>query len=66
MAPKRNQPELDAGVREYFEATREDDYERPEMENEETSEESHGRIEHRSYRKKRIRAALSDAFRDSL
>ena len=33
---------------------------------EETSEGDHGRIEHRSYRKKRIRAALSDAFRDNL
>ena len=49
LALKRNQPELDAGVREYFEAAREDDYGRPEIENEETSEEGHGRIEHRSY-----------------
>ena len=49
LALKRNQPELDAGVREYFEAAREEDYERPEIENEETSEEGHGRIEHRSY-----------------
>ena len=27
LALKRNQPELDAGVREYFEAAREEDYE---------------------------------------
>ena len=32
-----------------FEAAREEDFDRPEIENEETSEEGHGRIEHRSY-----------------
>lgn len=33
----------------YFEAASEEDYDRPEIDNEETSEEGHGRIEHRSY-----------------
>ena len=49
MALKRNQPELDREVREYFEAASEEDFSHPEIENEETSEEGHGRIEHRSY-----------------
>ena len=45
----RNQPELEREVREYFEAASEEDFDRPEIDNEETSEEGHGRIEHRSY-----------------
>ena len=49
LALKRNQPELDREVRAYFEAAREEDFDRPEIDNEETSEEGHGRIEHRSY-----------------
>ena len=49
LSLKRNQPELAREVREYFEAAREEDFDRPEIENEETSEEGHGRIEHRSY-----------------
>ena len=49
FALKRNQPELDREVRAYFEAAREEDFDRPEIDNEETSEEGHGRIEHRSY-----------------
>ena len=46
---KRNQPELEREVRGYFEAASEEDFDRPEIDNEETSEEGHGRIEHRSY-----------------
>ena len=46
---KRNQPQLEREVRGYFEAAEEDDYERPEIGHEATSEEGHGRIEHRSY-----------------
>ena len=49
LSLKRNQPELAREVGEYFEAAREEDFDRPEIENEETSEEGHGRIEHRSY-----------------
>ena len=49
LALKRNQPELDREVRAYFEAAREEDFDRPEIDNEETAEEGHGRIEHRSY-----------------
>ena len=48
-ALKRNQPELEREVRGYFEAASEEDFDRPEIDNEETSEEGHGRIEHRSY-----------------
>ena len=46
---KRNQPELDREVREYFEMAEEEDFDRPEIAHEATSEEGHGRIEHRSY-----------------
>ena len=46
---KRNQPELDREVREYFEVAEEEDFDRPEIAHEATSEEGHGRIEHRSY-----------------
>lgn len=49
LAVKGNQPELARGVREYFEEVEEEDFGRPEIGNEETSEEGHGRIEHRSY-----------------
>ena len=50
---KRNQPELEREVRGYFEVAGEEDYDRPENDNEETSEEGHGRIEHRSYATRR-------------
>ena len=46
---KGNQPQLERAVPGYFEAAREDDFDRPEIANEETSNEGHGRIEHRSY-----------------
>ena len=46
---KRNQPELDREVREYFEMAEEEDFDCPAIEHEATSEEGHGRIEHRSY-----------------
>ena len=49
LSLKRNHRGLEAEVRGYFEAAREEDYNRPEIGNEETSEEGHGRIEHRSY-----------------
>ena len=49
LALKGNQPQLEREVRGYFEAVREDDFERPEIANEETANEGHGRIEHRSY-----------------
>ena len=49
LTPKRNQPQLEREVRGYFEAAEEDDYGRPEIGHEATSEEGHGRIEHRSY-----------------
>ena len=42
LSLKRNQPELAREVREYFEAAREEDFDRPGIENEETSEEGHG------------------------
>ena len=46
---KRNQPELDREVREYFEMAEEEDFDLPAIEHEATAEEGHGRIEHRSY-----------------
>ena len=46
---KRNQPELDREVREYFEVAEEEDFDCPAIGHEATSEEGHGRIEHRSY-----------------
>ena len=46
---KRNQPELDREVREYFEVAEKEDFDCPAIEHEATSEEGHGRIEHRSY-----------------
>ena len=46
---KRNQPELEREVRGYFEAAMEEDLGHPEIGHEATSEEGHGRIEHRSY-----------------
>ena len=49
LALKGNQPQLESEVRGYFEAAREDDFERPEIAYEETANEGHGRIEHRSY-----------------
>lgn len=46
---KRNQPQLEREVRGYFEAAIEEDFSHPEIGHEATSEEGHGRIEHRSY-----------------
>ena len=46
---KRNQPELDREVREYFEMAEEEDFDGPAIAHEATSEEGHGRIEHRNY-----------------
>ena len=49
LALKRNQPQLESEVRGYFEAAREEDFDRAEIDNEETANEGHGRIEYRSY-----------------
>ena len=49
LALKGNQPQLESEFRGYFEAAREDDFERPEIAREETANEGHGRTEHRSY-----------------
>ena len=49
LALKRNQPELDREVREYFEVAEEADLDGSEIGHEATSEEGHGRIEHRNY-----------------
>ena len=49
LALKRNQPELDRGVREYFELAEEEDFGRMGIDHEATSEEGRGRIEHRNY-----------------
>ena len=49
LALKRNQPELDREVREYFEVAEEEDLDGSEIGHEATSEEGHGRIEHRNY-----------------
>ena len=46
---KGNQPTLDKEIRGYFDAAAEDDFDRPEIADEATSEEGHGRVEHRSY-----------------
>ena len=46
---KDNQEQLAREVRGYFEAAEGDDFEWPEIENEETSDEGHGRVENRSY-----------------
>ncbi|MCY4654551.1 MAG: ISAs1 family transposase [Dehalococcoidia bacterium] len=46
---KGNQGTLEKEVRAYFDAAEEDDFLRPEIEDEATSEEGHGRVEHRSY-----------------
>ena len=46
---KRNQPELEREVREYFEVAEEEDLDGSEIGHEATSEEGHGRIEHRNY-----------------
>ena len=49
LALKRNQPELDREVQAHFEAAQGCDFSRSEIGHEATSEEGHGRIEHRSY-----------------
>ena len=49
LALKRNQPELDREVQEYFEAVEEDEFDRVEIGHEAASQEGHGRIEHRNY-----------------
>ena len=46
---KGNQGTLEKEVQAYFDAAGEDDFLRPEIEEAATSEEGHGRIEHRSY-----------------
>ena len=45
LAVKGNQKQLDKGVRKYFDAAREMDFECEEIENEETAEDGHGRVE---------------------
>ena len=49
LALKRNQPGLDRAVREYFEVTEDEDWVGSQIAHEATSEEGHGRIEHRNY-----------------
>ena len=49
LSVKGNQEILDREVREYFEAAAADDFDRPEIEEEVTAEDGHGRVEHRSY-----------------
>ena len=49
LAVKGNQGTLDKELRGYFDAAEEDDFDRPEIEEEVTSEEGHGRVECRSY-----------------
>ena len=49
LAVKDNQEQLAREVRGYFEAAEGDDFEWPEIDNEETADEGHGRVEYRSY-----------------
>ena len=49
LAVKGNQGNLEKEVVAYFESAREDDFDRPEIEDEVTSNEGHGRVEYRSY-----------------
>ena len=49
LAVKGNQQQLYREVRKYFDAARERDFEGGGIENEETAEEGHGRVESRSY-----------------
>ena len=49
LAVKGNQGTLEKELRAYFDAAGEDDFDRPEIEEKATSEEGHGRVEHRSY-----------------
>ena len=49
LAVKGNQGNLEKEVVAYFESAREDDFDRPEIEDEVTANEGHGRVEHRSY-----------------
>ena len=49
LALKRNQPGLDRAVREYFEVAEDEDWVGSQIAHEATSEEGHGRIEHRNY-----------------
>ena len=49
LAVKGNQKQLDREVRKHFEAARERDFECEGIENDETAEDGHGRVESRSY-----------------
>ena len=49
LTVKGNQIQLEKEIEEYFEEAEEDDFDRSEIQNEETSDEGHGRVEHRSY-----------------
>ena len=49
LAVKGNQESLDTEIRDYYQAVREDDFSRAEIQNAQTTNEGHGRIEHRSY-----------------
>jgi len=49
LTVKGNQERLEREVRAYFEAARENDFEWPEMDTEETVDEGHGRVEYGSY-----------------
>ena len=49
LAVKDNQEQLARELRGYFEAAQGEDFEWPEIENEETADEGHGRVEYRSY-----------------
>ena len=49
LAVKGNQEQLDGEVRQYFDAAREKDFKCKAIQNEETAEDGHGRVEYRSY-----------------
>ena len=49
LAVKGNQEQLDREVRQYFDAAREKDFKYKEIQNDETAEDGHGRVEYRSY-----------------
>ena len=49
LAVKGNQEQLDGEVRQYFDAAREKDFKCKEIQNDETAEDGHGRVEYRSY-----------------
>ena len=49
LTVKGNQIQLEKEIEEYFEEAEEDDFDRSEIQNKQTSDEGHGRVEHRSY-----------------